>query len=129
MNPVVHFEMPAEDRNRIAGFYSSVFGWKAQFHGEEMGNYTTVSTTDTDANGRPLSPGAINGGFYLKTDEVQDAHPSIVISVDNIRESIDKIISAGGKVHGDPVTIPGVGEWVSFSDTEGNRISILQPSM
>ncbi len=30
MNPVVHFEMPAKDRKRMAGFYSEVFGWKAQ---------------------------------------------------------------------------------------------------
>jgi hypothetical protein len=26
MNPVVHFEMPAEDRNRMAAFYREVFG-------------------------------------------------------------------------------------------------------
>jgi hypothetical protein len=38
MNPVVHFEMPAEDRNRMADFYTSVFGWQAQLMGEEMGN-------------------------------------------------------------------------------------------
>jgi predicted enzyme related to lactoylglutathione lyase len=25
--------------------------------------------------------------------------------------------------------IPGVGLWLSFEDTEGNRVSILQPSM
>ncbi len=26
MNPVVHFEIPAEDRNRIVDFYTHVFG-------------------------------------------------------------------------------------------------------
>ncbi len=30
MNPVVHFEMPAEDRKRMADFYAKVFGWKTQ---------------------------------------------------------------------------------------------------
>jgi len=29
MNPVVHFEMPATDRKRMAGFYSKAFGWQA----------------------------------------------------------------------------------------------------
>lgn len=55
-------------------------------------------------------------------------HPSIVISVDDIHESIKKIQSAGGEVLGDPVNIPGIGTYVSFHDTEGNRVSILQPS-
>ena len=39
MNPVVHFEMPAEDRKRMADFYTKVFGWKIQQLGEDMGNY------------------------------------------------------------------------------------------
>ena len=38
MNPVVHFEMPADDKKRMADFYSQAFGWKTQMLGEEMGN-------------------------------------------------------------------------------------------
>lgn len=129
MNPVVHFEMPADDRNRMAGFYSNVFGWKAQFFGEEMGNYVTVATTETDNNGRPTVPGAINGGFYPKTADMPAPHPSIVIAVDDINASMNKIKEAGGEVLGAPVDIPEVGAYVSFIDTEGNRVSILQPKM
>jgi len=33
----------------------------------------------------------------------------------------------GGRVLGEPMEIPGVGLYVSFDDTEGNRMSILQP--
>jgi hypothetical protein len=29
MDPVVHFELPAEDRERMAAFYTSAFGWQA----------------------------------------------------------------------------------------------------
>ena len=129
MNPVVHFEMPAEDRNRMADFYNRVFGWKAQFMGEEMGNYGTGSTVETDEKGRPAEPGAINGGFYPVTSDMPPQYPSIVISVDNIQDSIKMINSAGGKVLGEPVEIPGVGTYISFTDTEGNRVSILQPKM
>ena len=129
MNPLVHFEMPAEDRNRMADFYNRVFGWKAQFMGEEMGNYVTVSTVETDEKGRPAEPGAINGGFYPVTSDMPPQYPSIVISVDNIQDSIKMINSAGGKVLGEPVEIPGVGTYISFTDTEGNRVSILQPKM
>jgi len=128
MNPVVHFEMPAEDRTRMAEFYTNVFGWKTQTFGPEMGNYVTVDTTETDENGRPTMPGVIGGGFYPK--ESSDAkYPSLVIAVDNIRESMKMVSDAGGSVLGEPVDIPGVGRYVSFIDTEGNRVSLLQPIM
>jgi hypothetical protein len=129
MNPVVHFEMPAEDRERMADFYSKVFGWQTQMFGEDMGNYVTVTTSETDENGRPKMPGAINGGFYPKKDDWPAQYPSIVIAVDDIKESIQKVTSAKGKVLGEPVKIPGVGLYVSFNDTEGNRVSLLQPVM
>jgi len=128
MDPVVHFEMPAEDRKRMADFYSQVFGWQTQMLGEEMGNYVTVSTSETDESGRPKMPGSINGGFYLKSENLSN-HPSVVIAVDNIKESMKKVTEAKGKVLGEPVEIPGIGLYVSFIDTEGNAVSILQPSM
>ena len=129
MNPVVHFEMPAEDRKRMADFYTNVFGWQAQLLGEDMGNYVTVATTEIDENGRPKMPGAINGGFYPKTTDMPNPVPSIVIAVDDIKEASKNVTKAGGKVLGEPVNIPGVGSYVSFIDTEGNRVSLLQPSM
>lgn len=38
-----------------------------------------------------------------------------------------KVAAAGGKLLGDPMAIAGVGQDVSFTDTDGNRIGILQP--
>ena len=35
---------------------------------------------------------------------------------------------SGGKVLGEPVDIPGVGLYVSFFDTEGNRVGMIQPA-
>jgi uncharacterized protein len=127
--PVVHFELPAVDRKRMSDFYSTVFGWQTKLFGEEMGNYVTASTTETDDKGRPTVPGAINGGFYPKKEGSTDQHPSIVIAVDDIKESIKEVSQSGGKVLGEPMEIPGVGQYVSFLDTEGNRLSLLQPAM
>jgi predicted enzyme related to lactoylglutathione lyase len=129
MNPVVHFEMPAKDRKRMADFYSGIFGWQTMMLGEEMGNYVTVSTAETDESGRPTMPGSINGGFYPIPEDETAPCPSIVISVDDIKQSVINITEQGGKVQGEPVEIPGVGWYVSFIDTEGNRVSILQPKM
>ena len=129
MNPVVHFELPARDRIRMADFYSGVFGWQAQMLGEEMGNYVTVSTVEADEKGRPKIPGAINGGFYPVREDEHNRHPSLVIAVEDILDYVRKVKEAGGKVLGEPALIPGVGMYVSFIDTEGNTLSILQPQM
>jgi predicted enzyme related to lactoylglutathione lyase len=126
MNPVVHFEMPAEDRKRMAQFYTKAFGWHTEMLGPDMNDYVVVTTTESDDNG-PKTPGAINGGFFPKKADWPAQYPSVVIAVDDIEVAMDKVSDAGGKVLGEPMEIPGIGQYVSFSDTEGNRVSMLQP--
>lgn len=126
-NPVVHFEMPAQDRQRMAAFYETVFGWNTKMLGPDMNDYVLVTTTETAEDGCPTTKGSINGGFYPLKPDWPAQYPSIVIAVDNINESIKAITKASGTVLGHPVEIPGVGHYVSFTDTEGNRVSILQP--
>ncbi|MEO8209008.1 MAG: VOC family protein [bacterium] len=131
MNPVVHFEMPFEDKNRAAAFYEKAFGWKPQMLGPEMGNYVIVSTSELDEKTHyPKKPGMINGGLFEKTKDNQ--YPSVVIAVDDIKEAMKNVTDAGGKLiggmkAGEPDDIPGVGLYCAFTDSEGNRVSILQP--
>lgn len=131
MNPVVHFEMPYTDKNRMSGFYEKVFGWKPQMLGPEMGNYVIVTTTELDPETRyPVKPGIINGGLFEKSNDNQ--YPSVVIAVDDIKEAMKNVTDAGGKIlggmnPGEPDDIPGVGLYCAFIDSEGNRVSILQP--
>jgi len=127
MNPVVHFEMPYDNRQRMAKFYESSFGWHTQMLGEDMGNYVLATTTESGEDG-PKKPGAINGGFFPKKPDWPAQHPSVVIAVDDIKTAAEKVRDAGGKVLGEPTEIPGVGHYVSFTDTEGNRVSMLQPT-
>jgi predicted enzyme related to lactoylglutathione lyase len=132
MNPVVHFEIPAKDRARMSDFYTKVFGWKAQQLGPEMGNYVIVTTSETAENGFPKNPGMINGGLFDSSENNQ--YPSVVIAVDDIKAAMNDIERAGGKIiggdykKGEPDDIPGVGLYCAFIDTEGNRLSILQPN-
>jgi predicted enzyme related to lactoylglutathione lyase len=127
MNPVVHFEMPYDNRARMAKFYESVFGWKTKMLGDDMGNYVLATTAEAGKSGEQ-APGAINGGFFPKKPDWPEQHPSIVIAVDDVQESMRKVKTAGGKVLGEPMEIPGIGQYVSFIDTEGNRVSVLQPA-
>ncbi|HEX6792162.1 MAG TPA: VOC family protein [Candidatus Krumholzibacteria bacterium] len=127
MNSVVHFEMPYVDPERMATFYQSVFGWQTKHLGEAMGDYMLATTTETDQRG-PRKPGAINGGFFPKQNDRPSQGPSIVIAVDNLDAAIERVRDGGGRVLGEPMQIPGVGHYVSFTDPEGNQLSMLQPS-
>ncbi|HVZ38020.1 MAG TPA: VOC family protein [Candidatus Kapabacteria bacterium] len=126
MNPVIHFEMPYENQDRMTAFYGAAFGWQLQGLGEQMGNYVLATTTPSNENG-PTSPGAINGGFFPRSPDGTMQQPSLVVSVNNLQESMAKVTGAGGTVLGEPVDIPGVGKFVAFTDTEGNRASMLEP--
>ena len=138
MNPVVHFEMGYFDRERMKKFYQVAFDWQLQQMGPEMGNYVLAHTTEMDENGMVKTPGTINGGFYEKTDNPLSHPPSVVIAVQDIHKSMKDVEAAGGKILGamdetgapsmEPMMIPGVGLWISVEDTEGNRVSILQPN-
>ena len=129
MNRVVHFEMPAEDRERVAKFYGDVFGWQMQLMGPDFGDYILATTTESTEAG-PTTPGAINGGFFPKSGPGsgnQPPIPSVVIEVEDIQTHMQKVKDAGGKIEAEPQEIPGVGQWVRFTDTEGNNVSMIQP--
>jgi predicted enzyme related to lactoylglutathione lyase len=135
-NPVVHFEMGYFDNERMKKFYESAFGWKMNQLGPEMGNYVVAHTAETDEKNMVTTPGTINGGFYQKAESPMSHAPSVVIAVQDIHAAIKDVVAAGGKILGsmdqngptmEPTMIPGVGMWVSFMDTEDNRVSLLQP--
>jgi len=128
MDPVVHFEMPYEDHQRLSAFYSKAFGWQMNHLGQEYGGYTIAMTAESDECGTKV-PNTINGGFYDRKQCPDDqAGTQVVISVDSIDDAMQRVRDAGGKVLMDPMDIPNVGRYTVFLDTEGNRVAILQPA-
>lgn len=125
MCPVVHFEMPAEDKARAKKFYEEAFGWEMQQYGPEMADYMMAVTTAIGENGMPSAPGQINGGFYQKGPD--GTVPHVVIAVEDIVKHVEIVKQAGGTVEGEPMDIPGIGKFAMFRDTEGNRVCLLQP--
>jgi uncharacterized protein len=97
MGPVVHFEMPYENAERLMRFYAQAVGWRMHKLGEDMGDYVTAATAETDENNMIKMPGAINGGFFPKKPDWPDQYPSVVIAVDDIKEAVKKVADAGGK--------------------------------
>ena len=126
MDPVVHFEMPYENRERVAKFYQAAFGWKTNMLGAQFGDYVQADTAESDESG-PLEPGRINGGFYPTKPDWPAQYPAVVIAVTDLEDAMARVKRLGGKVLGEPMDIPRVGTYVSFTDTEGSRVSLLQP--
>lgn len=123
--PVVHFELPYKDANRVSDFYSTVFGWDMNMLGPEMENYILAGTTETE-NMVPTKPGAINGGLFPSSDE-NNKYPLITIQVEDINKAMEMVKQSGGKIIGETHDIAGVGIYVAILDSEDNRCSILQP--
>jgi|SRR3989344_3687816 len=127
MNPVVHFEMPSKDKKRTKKFYEKVFGWQMTQLGKDMGDYLLATTSPVDKNQMHKKKGAINGGFF-QYGKKEGTIPHFVISVDNLEKHMLIVQKAGGKILGKPMDIQGIGKFIMFKDSEGNRVGMLQPS-
>jgi hypothetical protein len=119
---VVHFEIPADDVERARGFYRDAFGW--QINSMPELDYSMVSTTATDRNGRPTEAGAINGGLLPRQDPI--ASPVITINVDDITEALVRVEQLGGTTVRGRQAIGDMGFSAYFTDSEGNLLGLWE---
>lgn len=126
MNSVVHFEVAAGDTERARKFYGDVFDWKFVEMSGEYGNYIMVHTAPTGKDGMVKRPGAINGGMMKKDPTAK--YTIITVAVDNLDETLEKVKKSGGKVISEKMDIPKVGFYARIEDTEGNVVSLLEPT-
>src|SRR3982751_4793855 len=122
MDRVVHFEVPFDDGERATTFYREAFGW--QLNSMPQMQYTLVSTTATDEQGRPSEPGAINGGMLARQGPI--IAPIITIGVENLDDALSRIKKLGGKVAIGRQEVGDMGFSAYFHDTEGNLIGLWQ---
>lgn len=123
MDSVVHFEIPAKDTKRASAFYTDAFGWMFnQYPGME---YWSVGTTMSDQQGRPTSPGAVNGGMGKKGKMAPDA-VTVTIQVADIDSALANVKKFGGKAVGKKNKVGDFGWSAYFQDPEGNVIGLWQ---
>lgn len=124
---IVHFEIPADDIEKLKKFYKNLFGWKIEkLPGPTT--YYTLQTVPTDKNMTPIRPG-VNGGLYQKKDaqNPEMAKTMNYFSVESAEEYGKKIEKIGGKIIIPKMEIPGIGWWVLAQDPEGNQFGLLEP--
>jgi len=121
-NPIVHFEIPADDVARAQTFYQSVFGWKIKQMPMPAGGIEYYGVT-TRNEGQP----GINGGLMKRNMPGQ--HFANYVAVKSIDEFLAKVTASGGSVILPRQEIaPGMGSIAVFKDTEENMMGLYQPS-
>ena len=128
MNPdldhtIIHFEIPADNVDKIKAFYEQVFGWTIQQAPGPI-EYWTIQTVPVDPKGMLLRPG-VNGGMYKR--QVPDSKPINYFSVESISDFLDKIVKLGGKVTQTKQEVPEVGWIAAAEDPEGNAFALIEP--
>jgi uncharacterized protein len=120
--PVVHFEIPDDDLARAKAFYSAAFEWRLQ---QAPGlEYVLAGTTPIDAQQRPATPGAINGGILRRQAPIKS--PVITINVNSIDAAAKKIVKAGGRIVREKLAVGTMGFAAYFTDTEGNVLGLFE---
>jgi predicted enzyme related to lactoylglutathione lyase len=121
-DPVVHFEIPADDLQRAQGFYREAFGWDLRSM-PEMG-YVLVSTTPTDEQGAPQQAGAINGGMLARHGPI--TAPVVTVQVPSIDEALQRVERLGGSQAIGKQAVGTMGFSAYFKDPEGNLIGLWE---
>ncbi len=119
---VVHFEIPFDDAERARGFYKDLFGWQIQ---EMPGmDYTIVSTGPSGEQG-PTEPGYIGGGM-LSRQQAATSGPVLVVDVDSIDETLQRIGGMGGSTVVGRTPVGEMGFAAYFTDPEGNVVGLWE---
>ena len=119
---VVHFEIPFDDAERARGFYKELFGWQVQEMPEMK--YTMVMSGPSGDQG-PTESGYINGGM-LSRDQAATSGPVLVVDVDNIDSTLERVGGMGGSTVVGKTPVGDMGFAAYFTDPEGNVIGLWE---
>ncbi|PIR74004.1 MAG: glyoxalase [Candidatus Magasanikbacteria bacterium CG10_big_fil_rev_8_21_14_0_10_47_10] len=128
-DPIVHFEIPADDVDRAMNFYKNTFGWEFKKWDMPAGSstggdpYYGVFTTDVDEKQQPKKPGAINGGLMKR--KMPNQPFMNYITAESISDKLESIEANGGEIVMPKTEIAaGMGWIAAFKDPEGNMMGL-----
>ena len=118
-NPFAWVEVPVTNMDRAKTFYGKLFGYKFQM--QEMYGYQLAMFPMTmESNGA--------GGALVCGPSYTPSYDGAVVyfAVDNIRATLKKATSIGGRIIQDKKSIGQYGFIAYFEDSEGNRMALHQ---
>ena len=119
---VVHFEIPADDIEKLSNFYRKLFGWKI-IRMPGPAEYWGIQTVPVDEQGVPLRNG-VNGGMVKRQNP--EHKPVNYINVESVDEYSKRIEELGGRIVVPKMEVPGVGWWALAMDPNGNQFAIME---
>ena len=127
-NPIVHFEIYADEPESLARFYGNLFDWKIEKVEAGAGaDYRMVRTLDTDEKGRSVGPvGGINGGMVKRPDGFAGRTVNYV-NVESVDGALERAQKLGATVSRGRSAVPGKGWFAILSDPQGNPFALWQP--
>jgi predicted enzyme related to lactoylglutathione lyase len=109
--PVVHWEIEAQDPDRMRAFYGDLFNW----------DISVGAIMEIPAGIGGPEPGP--AGHFRKGDR---RGVTLYIQVRDLRESLEKVANLGGTVILEPFDLPGQPTLAAISDPEGNPVMLVQ---
>ncbi len=109
-NPVVHFEILAEDGVGLQKFYVDTFGWSID--ADNAMNYGMIDNAGEGIGGG-IGPGEASG-------------VTIYIEVADLAAALEQVTAVGGKVVAPPMAVPDGPEISTFSDPAGNVVGMVK---
>lgn len=113
-NHIVHWELMGPDGDKLAAFYSELFGWKAQAT-PGFDNYNMVSADDAGIGG------AVGSG-----NEHMPSYQTVYVEVDSIDEHLGKAAANGATTVMERTVVPGMVAFGLFKDPAGNLVGVVE---
>ena len=121
---VVHFEIPADDPEKLASFYRDLFDWQVVRTGVGDLEYWMLQTVPTDQQGMPTEPGGINGGLLRR--QAPQQQPINYVQIESVDDYLRKAKALGASVIVERMPILGRGWFAQLIDPQGNPFGIFQ---
>ena len=121
---VSHFEIPAADPEKLTQFYTQLFGWKIEKMSMGGMDYYMTTTVETNEQGMPKEPGAINGGIFSRMSPQQA--PMNYVNVESVDDYVNKAKGLGATLVMEKMPVPGMGWFAQLTDPEGNAFGVWQ---
>ena len=113
----IHFEIPAENPERLMAFYQTVLGWTFQkWEGGGMPYWMITTGPDSE-------PG-INGGLMPRQNAQQPCVNTVAVA--NLDETLAAAVANGAQVALPRMAVPGVGWLAYILDPEGHLLGMMQ---
>jgi len=126
---VVHFEIPANNPEKLSEFYKTLFEWKVEkMSMGTMGDYWIFETRAGTAKDREKNQNTagVNGGMMKRVSPGQQV--TNYMMVESVDDYIKKVQQLGGKIITPKTPLPDMGAFAVALDPEGNPFGIFEAS-